>query len=123
MSEETRLFSQEELDKIISDRLKQERAKFARELAQKEAELRQRETMLTARVDWERRGLPADLLDVLDMSKENVIESAGKILETLTKENRIFPNGGFAPVTESRFVGNDEDAAIRAAMGLNRKDE
>lgn len=123
MSEETRLFSQEELDKIISDRLKQERAKFARELAQKEAELRQRETMLTARVDWERRGLPADLLDVLDMSKENVIESAGKILETLTKENRIFPNGGFAPATESRFVGNDEDAAIRAAMGLNRKDE
>lgn len=125
MSEE-RTFSQDEVNAIVSERLKQERAKIMRDVTQREAELTQRETLLTAKADWQKRGLPADLLDALDMSKEGALEAAAAILENIktpsgTKggigKNQSF---GFGGVLE-RPRQAEEDSVLRAAMGLDRK--
>ena len=68
MSDE-RTFTQAEVDQLIGERLKREREKYRQEADQRAAELDRRERLLTAKADWQRRGLPADLLDVLGISK------------------------------------------------------
>lgn len=128
MSDE-RTFSQDELNTIVSERLKQERAKIMREVNQREAELTRREALLTAKADWQKRGLPADLLDTLDLSKEGALDMAATILESI----RISPNAGRGghlgkigyggSIESSGDAGqrNDPDAALRSAMGLDKK--
>ncbi len=70
------LFSQEEVNRIIKERLNRERKKYIQEaharVQQKEAELIEREKKLTAREMWlncreyvKEKGFPVELLDAL----------------------------------------------------------
>ena len=112
-----RVFTQEELNRIVADRLKAERGKIMREAADREAELNRRESLLTAKADWTRRGLPADLLDSLDLSKDGALEAAERIVSGYSQHNR----GGF--VGQQDIIGStgSDDAQLRNAFGLNRK--
>lgn len=121
MSEENKTFTQDEVNAIVSERLKQERAKIMKDVQTKEAELNRRETMMNTRADWQKRGLPVDLLECLDADK---LEAAAEILEK-KKGSR----GGFDR-SNSRLPheiitddGKPDDLAIRRKMGLVRKDE
>lgn len=123
MSDE-RTFSQDEVNAIVSDRLKQERTKIMREVTQREAELSRREAMLTAKADWQKRGLPAELLDTLDMSKEGAIDSAAAILENIKTTAHIGESKtgkfGFGSIPQHAAEA-DPDSALRSAMGLHGK--
>lgn len=122
-----RMFSQEEVDQIISERLKRERTKYQQEAAQRAAELDKRERLLTAKVDWQKRGLPVELLDSIDLSKDGALEAAEIAVAGIRKstdediKTASFPMftkgmGGIAPAEK---VDN-----IRSAFGLDhRKDE
>ena len=123
MSEENKTFTQDEVNAIISERLKQERAKIMKDVQTKEAELNRRETMMNTRADWQKRGLPVDLLDCLDAEK---LEAAAAILE---KKSNTGKKGGFdssntrLPRESMKDQDGPTEAAIRAKMGLVRKDE
>ena len=126
MSESAKTFTQDEVNAIVSERLKQERGKIMKEVQEKEAELTRRETMMNTRADWQKRGLPVDLLECLDAEK---LEAAAAILEG-TKEkpgSRAGYGGGKDPEHGAYQMrdaeGNPTDYAIRQRMGLARKDE
>ena len=106
-----RTFTQAELDQIIADRLRKERAKFTAEAQQREAEFARREALLTAKEDWSKRGLPISLLDSLDITKDGALESAAAILE---KMNAPSARGGNVAV----FDGGSGGDAMRDAFGL-----
>lgn len=113
-----RSFSQDEVNRIVADRLKAERAKIMREAEQREAELNRRETLLTAKADWTRRGLPADLLDSIDLSKDGALEAAERVFSTLSKPSRV----GFSGKQDIIGGDTDIDSGLRNAFGLNRKE-
>ena len=69
---EERTFTQQELDQILNERLKRERAKFQQEADRRAAELDKRERMLEVKADWQRKGLPVGLLDSLDLSEDSL---------------------------------------------------
>ena len=123
--EETKTFSQEELNQIISDRLKSERAKMLKEVQAKEAELARRESLMAVSDDWRKRGLPVELLPMLDAEK---LEDAASILENrkTAPAGKAGFGGGKAPDSgQDQLVdenGNPTDKAIRIRMGLDRKE-
>lgn len=121
MSEE-RTFTQAELDQILSDRLKKERTKYQQEAQARAAELDKRERLLTAKADWSKRGLPADLIDTLDLSNEKAIDTAAGILSQYTTTNDQPKNmrGGFVG-GDQNVMDSDSEAPIREAFGLNKK--
>lgn len=127
MSDQDKTFSQEEVNSIISERLKQERAKIMKEAQEKEAELNRREKMMSTRADWQKRGLPVDLLECLDAEK---LDAAAEILEGINKNNKGH-KGGFdrsnSRLPNRNGAEDDQEGpsekAIRQKMGLARKDE
>lgn len=88
-----RTFTQAELDQIVSDRLRKERAKMTAEATQRAAELDRREAMLAAKEDWSKRGLPVALLDSLDFSKDGALDAAAAVLAGI-QSNAPSPRGG-----------------------------
>lgn len=112
-----RLFTQAELDQIIADRLRKERAKMTAEAQQREAELSRREALLTAKEDWSKRGLPVSLLDSLDIGKDGALEAAAAVLEKLHSDaNKPDPSGG-TPGGQYH-TGESAPDPIRDAFGL-----
>lgn len=127
--EENKTFTQEEVNAIIGERLKQERAKIMKEVQEKEAELTRRESFMNTRAEWQKKGLPVELLECLDQTK---IEAASTILEGMKGNNNSSGgwSGGKNPVEAPKAGealrdanGNPTDYAIRQRMGLIRKDE
>ena len=115
-----RTFTQDEVNKMIGDRLKQERAKLMREAQEREAELNRREALLTAKADWAKRGLPADLLDSLDLTREGALDTAAAVLEKY-QANRAFPStGGVDPAALPPESSARRDG-LRDAFGLRKE--
>ena len=120
MSDE-RTFTQAEVDQLIGERLKRERAKYQQEADQRAAELDRRERLLTAKADWQKKGLPVDLLDAMDITDE-ALERAESVLRGYTKnDNRptLPRSAGADPHAVPYRAGADP---LKKAFGL-RKDE
>lgn len=111
---EDRTFTQAELDQIIADRLRKERAKIAAEAQQRAAELDRREALLAAKEDWSKRGLPVSLLDSLDISKDGALEAAAAVLAGLQK-NEPDKRGGNPDSNHNEYTPPDP---MRNAFGL-----
>ncbi len=123
MSEEKKSFTQDEVNAIVSERLKQERAKIMKDVQSKEAELNRRETMMNTRADWQKRGLPVDLLECLDADK---LEAAAAILEKKSGSKGGFDTSNTKlPHDYNKYgdMNGPDEMAIRRKMGLVRKDE
>ena len=120
MNENERTFSQDEVNRIVADRLKAERAKLMKEANDRERELTRRENLLNAKADWTKRGLPADLLDNLDLSKDGVLEAAESIVSAYTKP--VSYRGGYDGKQDIiGGTGGDETTQLRNAFGLTHK--
>ena len=115
-------FSQSEVNAIVSERLKQERSRLMADVNRREAELTRREALLTAKADWQKRGLPADLLDYVN--NIDALDDIAGLLEGFHNSCNTpkGTRGGFAGASEP-IKEADPDAALRSAMGLNRKAE
>lgn len=120
-----RTFTQDDVNRIVQERLAKEKSKGTEELDKRSAELDKREFQIKARETLASKGLSVDLLDALNCESE---ETFNKSLETI---ERLF--GGTsqrdkdAEAKRSRIVGRSlsgsggsvsDDAAIRARMGL-----
>lgn len=124
-------FTQDEVNRIVSDRLNKEKGKINadREAAytQKEQELNKRELQLHARETLSERNMPGELLDVLNYTDQesldksiDVIEQVIKQYQQSTQEPQSEPQDKPVPMitlpTKGSMVSGSDP--IRSAWGL-----
>lgn len=112
-AETGKTFSQEDVNRIIQERLAKEKTKVDAAAAQREQELTKRELMLTAKEQLTSKGLPAELADALNASDKDALEKSLDILDTYIK-NR--PSPGIPGAPNPPMPGNT--GSVRAAFGL-----
>ena len=76
-------FSQEDVNRIVDERLAKEKAKGEAALAEREQQLAQRELLLTAKEKLTENGLPVELVDALNVSSNEALEKALSIVKTV----------------------------------------
>ena len=65
-------FSQDDVNRIVGERLAAEKRKGEVALAEREQQLAQRELLLTAKEKLSESGLPVELMDALNVSQSEV---------------------------------------------------
>lgn len=115
-------FTQEQVNQIVSDRLARDRAKGEAVLAEREQQLAQRELLLTAKEKINEMGLPAELVDALNVSSPEALEKALSIVKTVMDkhkaEARPIKISGAKPAESLSHAKNTGDSSLRKAMGL-----
>lgn len=81
-----RTFTQDDLNRIVSERLAKDREKASRELGEREQELAKREFRLNSRQKLIDRGYPENILDALNCNSEKEFDNALDIIDGLIKE-------------------------------------
>lgn len=125
---EQKTFTQDDVNRIVQDRLAKDRAKASEELGKREQELNDREFRLNSRQKLIDRGYPESIMDALNCSSEEAFNKALDIIDSLIKERtpdkeqeqleqnraRFFTG----PMNNASFGGMREDP-IKKAMNLN----
>lgn len=118
---ENRTFTQDDVNRIVQDRLAKERGKKSEELAAREADLCQREFKLDAAEVLKSKGLPVEFLDALNCKDKEAfnksVEIIGDYIKQIKTEEEVKSNRVkfSAPISSHKGVKD----GIRAAMGLN----
>lgn len=79
-------FTQDDVNRIVQDRLAKDRAKSSEEITKREQELLQREFRLNSRQKLIDRGYPESILDALNCNSEKEFDKALDIIDGLIKE-------------------------------------
>lgn len=118
-------FTQEQVNKIVSDRLVREKVKSEAALAEREQQLAQRELLLTAKEKLTDAGLPVELLNALNVSSPEAMEKAittlkGVIDKIKAEAPKPFTIHGAKPAEAGRRpeLESSGDSRLRKAMGL-----
>lgn len=118
-------FTQEQVNKIVSDRLAREKVKSEAALAEREQQLAQRELLLTAKEKLTESGLPVELLNALNVSSPEAMEKAittlkGVIDKIKAEAPKPFTIHGAKPAEAGRRpeLESSGDSRLRKAMGL-----
>ena len=115
-------FSQEDVNHIVGERLAKEKAKGEAALAEREQQLAQRELLLTAKEKINEMGLPAELVDALNVSSPEALEKAlstvKTVLDKYKSEARPMKFSGAKPAESLSGVRNTGDDSLRKAMRL-----
>lgn len=120
-------FTQEDVNRIVGERLAKEKAKNSGEadLAKREQELAQRELHMTAKELLSEKGLPVQLFDALNCTDKDTMEKSIATIEKVfndykanaTKQVKFtgFQPGASQTMPKAEAAG---DLEIRKAMGL-----
>ena len=115
-------FSQEDVNRIVGERLAKEKAKGESALAEREQQLAQRELLLTAKEKINEMGLPVELVDALNVSSPEALEKARSTVKTVLDkykaEARPLKISGAKPAENLSGARNTGDGSLRRAMGL-----
>lgn len=115
-------FSQEDVNRIVGERLAKEKAKGEAALAEREQQLAQRELLLTAKEKLTENGLPVELVDALNVSSPEALEKALSIVKTVMDkhkaEARPIKFSGAKPAESLSRTQQTGDSSLRKAMGL-----
>lgn len=120
-------FSQEDVNRIVGERLAKEKAKNSSEadLVKREQELAKRELHISAKELLSEKGLPAQLFDALNCTDKETMEKSIATVEKVLNEYKTnaikqVKFVGFQPGAGSKIsdAGAAEDLEIRKAMGL-----
>jgi len=117
-------FSQDDVNRIISERLSKEKTKSEADLVKKEQELAQRELALVAKETLSIKGLPVELFEALNCTSKEAMEKSINIIEEAFSKTERAPIvfRGAVPASGSDIeLGSRDEANIRDAMGLSRK--
>lgn len=114
-----RTFTQDDVNRIVQERLAKEKGKGSEELDKRAAELDLRERKMNAVQKLRENGLPDYLVDALNMETDDAfqksIEAINKMKgETALGEPRVIGTGN--PIGVVTKPGNDGD--LRGAFGL-----
>lgn len=122
-AQEGKTFSQEDVNRIVSARLAQEKTKADAELVKKEQELAQRELLLTAKEKLTEKKLPLTLLDAMNASSPEALDKSISILEAAfaaATKTTVEIKGVTPYVSPTRAAAEAAGGAgaVRKAMGL-----
>lgn len=119
-----RTFSQEDVNRIVQDRLAKDRAKASEEVSKREQELAEREFRLNSRQKLIDRGYPESIMEALNCSSEEAFDKALDAIDSLLKERgstledvKARQNAARFTVPMGRSSQSDTDP-IREAMRL-----
>lgn len=113
-------FTQDDLNRIVSKRLTEEKTKSEAEFSKREQELNAREFRISAKEKLKAHDMPESLLDALNIADEETLDKSIKAIKEYA-DSKI--------KVETKSVGNgvasggsplSVDSRIRAAMGLQR---
>lgn len=110
-----KMFTQEDVNRIVGKRLAEERAKAEPTLAQREQELAQREFLFNAKEILTGKGLPVSLLDAMNTSSPEAFDKSLAVIEEQFKQHQgpvrtQLPHQGAPNVSQ--------DSQLRRVMGL-----
>lgn len=120
-------FTQEDVNRIVQERLAKEKAKNSgdADFARREQELVQRELHMTAKEMLSEKGLPVQLFDALNCTDKETMEKSIATIETIFNHKANATSSisfkGFQPGSTGVMPSADtmaEDIEIRKAMGL-----
>lgn len=121
-------FTQDDVNRIVQERLAKEKAKSSGEadFAKREQELAQRELHMTAKELLSEKGLPVQIFGALNCTDKETLEKSIATIETVFNEYKASVTSniklkGLQPgvsttVSDSQTAANDLE--IRKAMGL-----
>ena len=116
-------FSQDDVNRIVGERLAAEKRKGEVALAEREQQLAQRELLLTAKEKLSENGLPMELLDALNVSSPEAMEKAittlKGVIDKIKGEARPVKFYGAKPAEAGRAPQTGGDSQLRKAMGLS----
>lgn len=122
-----KIFTQDDVNRIVGERLAKEKAKNSGEadLAKREQDLSRRELHMTARELLSEKGLPVQLFEALNCTDRETLEKSIATVEKIFNEHKANAAGnmkfkGFQPGASCGIPDAlaAEDAEIRKAMGL-----
>ena len=116
-------FSQDDVNRIVGERLAAEKRKGEAALAEREQQLAQRELLLTAKEKLTESGLPVELLDALNVSSPEAMEKAITTVKAVIDKIKAeapkpFTIHGAKPAEAGRSPQMGGDSQLRKAMGL-----
>lgn len=117
-------FSQDDVNRIVGERLAAEKRKGEAALAEREQQLARRELLLTAKEKLTESGLPVELLDALNVSSPEAMEKAittlkGMIDKIKAEAPKPFTIHGAKPAEAGRSPQMGGNSQLRKAMGLS----
>ena len=117
-------FSQDDVNRIVGERLAAEKRKGEAALAEREQQLAQRELLLTAKEKLTDAGLPVELLNALNVSSPEAMEKAittvKAVIDKIKAENpKAVTISGATPASSSTAAPSGVDSQLRKAMGLS----
>lgn len=119
LEQEQKTFTQDDVNRIVGERLSKDRSRNEADFVKRENDLKQRELAMTAREMLAEKGLPKDLADILRYSDEETLKTAiDKIQEFRSKET-----GGYVLISENRLPegdnrGDNNEYSLKKAFGL-----
>lgn len=119
--QEQKTFTQDDVNRIVGERLSKDRSRNEADFVKRENDLKQRELAMTAREMLAEKGLPKDLADILRYSDEETLKTAiDKIQEFRSKENGGYKllNGGQHRLPEGDNRGDNNEHSLKKAFGL-----
>lgn len=121
---EGKTFSQEDVNRIVSERLTREKQRLESAFTEREQGLAKRELLLTAREKMIDAGLPVELLDALNMVDAQTLDNSINLIKAAIAER---PSSRTTQMQMSiPMCGSSDDkmnVAVRNAMGLNRSEK
>ncbi len=118
-------FTQDDVNRIVQERLAKDREKASKELGEREQELAQREFRLNSRQKLIDRGYPDSIMDALNCSSEEAFDKALDVIDGLIKERTPDPKQVELEKNRARFTqplnpsrGTTGEDLIRKAMNL-----
>lgn len=118
-STEPKTFTQEEVNRIVQDRLARERRGTGQTIEERELDLTRRENRMKCAEKLTEAGYPKELLDILDTSNtETFMENVGKLAAMRIQAPNAAPIPRVVGVTPGTLK-EGEEADIRKAFGLD----
>lgn len=119
--EDNKTFTQEEVNTIVQDRLAKEKAKYEKQLEDMQTDVARREKRLDAQEKLKEKGLPAELVDLVNLNDEKSFNTSLELIERTYKQQQPQPqrkenhgSGQYAPRDGAASSGDP----FREAMGL-----
>lgn len=124
---EQKTFTQDDVNRIVQDRLAKDRAKASEELGKREQELKEKEFRLDSRQKLIDKGYPESIMDALNCSSTEAFDKALDIIDSLIKERTPSAEQQELEKNRARFTtsmngfagrGIPQEDPIRKAMNL-----
>lgn len=118
-TQQGRTFTQEDVNRIVQERLAKEKGKHDEELNKRAAELDRREKRMDALEQLKAKNLPEELVDLVNLESDEAFEKSINLLEKTYKAHSVGSTAKISGATPATGTGaGDAGSSIRKAMGL-----